>query len=183
MAPERICRQAGDAKKQVNLPPPDAACGLKDRLHICPACHPPQPETTPDINPLTSSICQPDICMRIQLFPVGNILHMMTIPSTILILIQICWLMMVSTLSVVWWGVKYSFWRQKQRIEQWYYWWRALTERHGILEIIIIYNYVLLKNNIVIKKKVYENTRKAAKTKWMMDCAKMNDCRFWIQPW
>jgi len=39
-----------------------------------------------------------------------------------------------------------------------------LTEKPAILEIIIIYIYVLLKNNIVIKKKVNENARKAAKT-------------------
>jgi hypothetical protein len=40
-----------------------------------------------------------------------------------------------------------------------------LTERHEMLEIIIIYNYVLLKNNVVIKKKINENARKAAKSK------------------
>jgi len=39
-----------------------------------------------------------------------------------------------------------------------------LTERNGIVEIIIIYIYGLLKNNVVIKKKVNENARKAAKT-------------------
>jgi len=39
-----------------------------------------------------------------------------------------------------------------------------LIERHGVLEIIIIYLYVLLKNNVVIKKKVNENARKAART-------------------
>ena len=39
-----------------------------------------------------------------------------------------------------------------------------MTERHGILEIIMIYSYVLLKQNVVIKAKVNENTRKAAKT-------------------
>jgi len=32
----------------------------------------------------------------------------------------------------------------------------------------------------VIKKKVHENARKAAKTLWMMNCAKMNDCILWI---
>jgi len=32
------------------------------------------------------------------------------------------------------------------------------------LEIIIIYLYVLLKNNVVIKMKAKENVRKAAKT-------------------
>jgi len=39
-----------------------------------------------------------------------------------------------------------------------------LIERHGILEIIIIYFYVLLKNNVVIKKKVNENAKNAAST-------------------
>jgi len=39
----------------------------------------------------------------------------------------------------------------------------SIDQRHGILEIIIIYSYVLLKNNVVIKKKVNENTRKAAR--------------------
>jgi hypothetical protein len=41
---------------------------------------------------------------------------------------------------------------------------KALTKRHGILKIIIIYIYVLLKNNVVIKKKLNENGRKAATT-------------------
>jgi len=57
-----------------------------------------------------------------------------------------------------------------------------VTEWHGILEIIIIYIYVLLKHNIVIKKKVNENARKAAKTMWMMDCAKLIDHVLYIQP-
>jgi len=46
-----------------------------------------------------------------------------------------------------------------------------------------MYLYVLLKNNTVIKKKVNENGRKAAKTMLMMDYAKSNDCVFWILPW
>jgi len=48
---------------------------------------------------------------------------------------------------------------------------------------IFIYIYELLKNNAVIKKKVNDNTRKAAKTMWMMDSAKLNDCILWIRPW
>jgi len=36
--------------------------------------------------------------------------------------------------------------------------------KDGILEIIIIYIYVSLKNNVVIKKNVNENARKTAKT-------------------
>jgi len=58
-----------------------------------------------------------------------------------------------------------------------------VTESPGILEIIIIYIYVLLKHNVVIKKKVNENARKAAKIMLMMDCAKFIDCVLWIQPW
>ena len=42
---------------------------------------------------------------------------------------------------------------------------------------------VLLKNNIVIKKNVNENATNAAKTMWMINCAKFNDCILWIQPW
>jgi hypothetical protein len=53
----------------------------------------------------------------------------------------------------------------------------------GILEIRIIYIYVSLKNNVVIKKNVNENARKAAKTMWIINCAKFNDCILWIQPW
>jgi len=40
----------------------------------------------------------------------------------------------------------------------------SIDLRHGILEIISIYSYVLLKNNAVIKKKVNENARMAART-------------------
>jgi len=73
--------------------------------------------------------------------------------------------------------------RPEQPIERTCNWWQALIEKHGILEIIIIYLYVLLKNNVVIKKEVNENTRKAAKTMWMMDYAKSTDCILWIHPW
>jgi len=37
--------------------------------------------------------------------------------------------------------------------------------------------------DVVIKKIVNKNARKAAKTMWMMDCAKLNDCILQIQPW
>jgi len=97
----RIRRHAGDAKNQVHLHPTDAEIGLQSPLHHCPTCHPPQPVTLPEFNPLKSSICPPDIGIRIQLFPVWNF-SMMRKPSTIPILIQICWLMKVSKLSVVW---------------------------------------------------------------------------------
>jgi len=73
--------------------------------------------------------------------------------------------------------------KTKQWIERSCNWWWALTARHGILEIIIIYIYVFLKRNVVIKKKVNENARNGAKTMWMMDCAKLIDCILWIQPW
>jgi len=43
---------------------------------------------------------------------------------------------------------------------------------HGILGIIIIYLYVLVNNNVMIKMKVNENARKAAETMSMMDYAK-----------
>jgi hypothetical protein len=52
-----------------------------------------------------------------------------------------------------------------------------------MLQIIILYIYALLQNNVVIKKKVNENARNAAKTMWMMDCVKLYDCIMWIQPW
>jgi len=107
-----------------------------------------------------------------------------------------------------WWGyrARYRFW---SRYADW--WWLvhspwcgnaanihfedkssglsnvAIDDEHwpkdGILEIIIIYIYVLLKNNIVIKKNVNVNARKTAKTTWMINCAKFNDCILWIQPW
>jgi len=72
MAPQRICRHAGDAKEQVHLPSPDAECGLQRPLHLCPACHPAQPVTLPELNRLKLSICRPDIRIRKQLFPVRN---------------------------------------------------------------------------------------------------------------
>ena len=56
-------------------------------------------------------------------------------------------------------------------------------ERHGILDIIIIYFYILIKNSIVTKKNVNETVRKAAKTICMMDNAKSNVCILWIHLW
>jgi hypothetical protein len=47
----------------------------------------------------------------------------------------------------------------------------------------MIYIYVILKNNLVIKKKANENARKVVKTVRMMDSAKLNYCILWIQPW
>jgi len=101
MAPQRICRRSAGTKKLVHLHQTDAESRLQSRLHHCPARHPPQPVPLPEFNPLKSSICLPDIRIRIQLFPVRNF-SMMRIPRTIPILIQICWLMKVSSLSVVW---------------------------------------------------------------------------------
>jgi len=40
----------------------------------------------------------------------------------------------------------------------------SIDQKTWDLEIIIIYIYVLLKNKVVIKKKVIETARKAAKT-------------------
>jgi len=101
IALQRIHRHATDAKEQVHLQPTNAESGLQSRLHHCPVRHPPQPVTLPEFNLLKLSICLPDIHIRMQVFPVRNVL-MMRIPSTILILIQICWLMKVSTLAVAW---------------------------------------------------------------------------------
>jgi len=42
MAPQRIGRDAGDAKEQVHLHPTDAESGLQSGLCHCPARHPPQ---------------------------------------------------------------------------------------------------------------------------------------------
>jgi hypothetical protein len=88
MALQRICRHTGDATEQVHLPPPDAECGLRSRLHLRPARHLPQPLTLPELNNLKSSIFRLDIRIRIQLFPVRNFSMMMRIPSTMTILIQ-----------------------------------------------------------------------------------------------
>jgi len=54
---------------------------------------------------------------------------------------------------------------------------------HWMLDIIIIYFYVLIKNNMFIKSNVNENTTKAAETMPMIDYAKSNDCIFWIHLW
>jgi len=128
--------------------------------------------------------------IHIYLFPVLNFLLLMHLPriaSTIQISIHICWLMkehpLVSTLSAVWQCSWHPFWRPEQPIERTCKWWQALIERHGILEMIIIYIYVLLKKNVVIKKKVNENARMAAKTMWMMEYAKSNNCILWVHPW
>jgi len=102
MAAQTIRRHARHAMEQVHLHPSDVESGFQSRLHFCRAHYPPKPVTLPELNQLKSSICLSDIRIRIQLFPVVNISKMMRIPSTIPILIQICWLMKVSTLSVVW---------------------------------------------------------------------------------
>ena len=102
MAPQRIRRHSGHTKEQVHLHPPDAESGHQSQLHLRQARHLPQPVTLPELNRQKSSICQPDIHIYIQLFPVKHFSMIMRIPSTIRISIQICWLMMVGTLSVVW---------------------------------------------------------------------------------
>jgi hypothetical protein len=47
---------------------------------------------------------------------------------------------------------------------------------YGILEIIVIYLYLLSMNNVVIKKKVNENTRNTARTIYMKKYTKWNNC-------
>jgi len=41
MAPQRICRHAGDAQEQLHLHPADPDSRLQSQLHHCPAWHPP----------------------------------------------------------------------------------------------------------------------------------------------
>jgi len=63
---------------------------------------PPQPVTHLELNILKSSICRVHKRVRIQPFRLRNISQMIRIPSMIQILIQLCWLMNVSTLSFAW---------------------------------------------------------------------------------
>jgi len=84
MALQRIRRHAGEAKEQVHLHPTNAESGLQTGPHHCPARHPPQPVILTEFHLVKTSICLPDIRIRIQLFPVRNF-SMMRIPSTILI--------------------------------------------------------------------------------------------------
>jgi hypothetical protein len=46
-----------------------------------------------------------------------------------------------------------------------------------------IYIYVLLNNNVVIKQKIHEDDRMAAKTQLMIHTAKHNDCILQICLW
>ena len=102
LAPQSVCRNAGDSKDQVHLHPTNTESRHQSRLHPCPARHPPQPVNLAEHNIRKSSICWPNIPIHIQLFPRRKLVMMMRIPSTTPILIQICWLMKVSTQSVVW---------------------------------------------------------------------------------
>ena len=78
MALQTIRRHARDAKEQVHLHPTDPESRLQSRLHLYPACHPPQPVTLLELNLLKSSICRLDIHIRIQRFPVRNLSMMIT---------------------------------------------------------------------------------------------------------
>jgi len=129
------------------------------------------------------------MCVHIHFFAVMNavlLMYLHRIASTIQILIKICWLKkehpLVCTLSAMWQCSCHPFWRPEQSLELTCKWWWTLIERHRILEIIIIYWYVLLKNNVVIKNKVNENARKAAKTISIIDDARLNNCILWIHP-
>ena len=174
MAQQRIRWHDGDGKEQADLHLTDA----NRRRHLCSKHHSPQLVTVPRINVCKSLICRPDIRIHIQLLPVLELLLLMLLPRiacTIQIFILICWLRkehpLVGTLSAAWECCWHPFYRSEQPIERTCKWCRALIEKHGILEIIIIYLYVLLKNNAVIKNKVNENARKAARTFWTKDCA------------
>jgi len=190
MAQQIIRRHTRDAKKQVHLHLSDTHCRCHSRRHLCPARHTPYPGTNPEHKNPKLLICWPDMHIHIQLFAVlkfSILMHLLRIARTIQILIQICWLIMehalVCTLSVVWSCSKHLLWKSEQPIEPTCKLLQALIERHGILEIIIIYFYVLFKNNIVIKKNVNGNVRKAAKTMGMLDYTKSNDCILWTHPW
>jgi len=50
MAPQRICKHAGDAKEQVHLHPTNPESGLQSWLRYCPARHPPQRLTLLKLN-------------------------------------------------------------------------------------------------------------------------------------
>ena len=43
--------------------------------------------------------------------------------------------------------------------------------------------YVLLKNNLLMKEKVHEDSTMAATTPLMISQAKFNDSILWIRPW
>jgi len=175
MAPQGIRRHAGHATEQVHLHPPDAETGFQSRLHFHQARHPPQPVTLPELNLLKSSMCRPDILIRIQLFPVWIFRRWWGYRA---------WYRFGSRYAD-WWRLVHSLWSgnaanihfedMSSRLSD-----SATDDEHWpkdrILEISIIYIYVLLKNNVVIKKNVNENARKAAKTTRMINCAKFNDC-------
>jgi len=186
MARKRVRRHDSDAKEQEHLHRTDA----DRRRHLCPKHHLPQLVTVPRLNVPKLVIGRPDMRILVQLFPVLELLLAMLLPriaSKIQILILICRLIkehpLVGTLSAVWECCWHPVCRSEQPIERTCMWCRALIERHRILEIIIIYLYVLLKNNVVFKNKVNENTRQAARTMWTQDCANWNDCIMWINPW
>jgi len=109
MAPQRIRRHDGDPKDQSHLHPTNTDSRLLSWRHLCLQCHPRQLETIRELNIPKSSICRPDMCIHIHIFPVMKfslLMHLPRIASKIPILIQICWLMkehpLVSTLSAVW---------------------------------------------------------------------------------
>jgi hypothetical protein len=102
MAPQTIRRHAGDRKEQVHLHLHNAESGLPSRLHYVPECLLLQPLPPTDITFLKLSTCRPDIRIHIPFFHVRKFSTMLRTLITIPILIQICWLMTVSTLSGGW---------------------------------------------------------------------------------
>jgi len=102
MAPQRICRHPGEAKEQLHIHLTNAESWLQCRLYLYQECHPLQLVTLPEFKNLPSSIGQSDIHIFIQFFPTQNVSMMMRILSKVPIFILTCWLMKVSTLSVVW---------------------------------------------------------------------------------
>jgi len=98
MAIQSIGRYAGGAMEWVHLP--------QTLRHLRLQCHLHHRVTIRELKVPESTVCHPDICIYLLLFPMLNLLILMHIPrisSAIKIIFQICWLMkehpLVSTLS------------------------------------------------------------------------------------
>jgi hypothetical protein len=109
IAPETICRHAGDTKELVHLHGTNTDSRLHSQCILYTKWSPPPLVTIPEFNYPTSSICQLVIPFHIHLIPELNfsiLMHLPRIASTGQILIQMPWLMkehrLVSTPSVVW---------------------------------------------------------------------------------
>jgi len=109
MALQSIQRHTGGTKEWVHLCPAITDSLHQNRHHLRLECHLCHPAIMRELKCPESTICHPDMCIYILLFPsftVSIIMHMLRITSTIQIIIHICWLMkdhpLVSTLPAVW---------------------------------------------------------------------------------